>query len=682
MRRARSNTLLYARLALTFLVAACDPGPIQRVTPEAPILPKFPNVDVESQSEPAMVRTADATSPDGGAAMRFVVAFNDDTLEADAPPGFVFPEVTYTAAGLVDKTRLGASGIGWSRGGEPGWTHGGKIRPALTDISGAALTTADPAVAVDPVDPQVVYFTMMGTARATWDNLTKQASETTLPLPNDILCVARSKDAGATFPEFQCFDTLEDADVNGQTDFPDGTPGLDQTAAVVDASRCLWVAYNQTSPPRRARIARLTGNGGAAGCGPGAGLGSLNPKMIAGGNQSPTTCAEAREDFGCCGTSSLNPDRESVFFCQAGSLTELECTKGDSTSGTVGRRCAFSEDIGGAGGEGYDCVPITSDPKKINVDPVDPSRAHLRACAPHPAIESDTVVGDAFIRLRTGPDGSVWFGTMKIDRYDMGGKPTVIVRQYSGVSGQVLDVRQLHTRCTTDDPIGELYFPPAGDRLAKVAVPWDFVVHDNRTGARVITAAFQYPVHDFSLPMPASAPNFIRAIEVDVTTGSCAAPGGWFAPHVNPFSTPPTALPSAFQPTIVLQPIQGSIGRADAALGYITNAGSPDLTNRYLHHEVWPLNAFTADPSTFLSWRPKLLTPVNSFACGELEAGGHFYWGDYWSLVGTTDPAGRSVVAAAFSFSKLDGSSVCGQQTADIARALHVGFTVWRRGHP
>ena len=111
-----------------------------------------------------------------------------------------------------------------------------------------------------------------------------------------------------------------------------------------------------------------------------------------------------------------------------------------------------------------------------------------------------------------------------------------------------------------------------------------------------------------------------------------------------------------------------------ALLGYITDANSPDPTKSFVHHELWPLSTFTTTADVFFAYRPKLVTVVNSFACPETNG----YWGDYWGLAAYRGPAGQSRTAAALTFSRIDGGSTCTLQTADIAKPMHVGFTVWK----
>ena len=205
---------------------------------------RFPDSASRFQAETALEA---ARRPDGG--RRLVLAYMDTSGEG-APEFFDGPPAT---------VRYGASSLGWSTSDDDGlqWTRRGKIRPP----AGWAAITSDPAVAVDPTNPRRVFLSAMGTSDQRWTELGAAIGGTGRPSA-DSVCIARSLDGGATFPDVSCFVAPTDR-FPGDTVPPD-TSAVDLPAIAVDGRGCLWMAYDdQADPPGRTmRVFRNIGPDG------------------------------------------------------------------------------------------------------------------------------------------------------------------------------------------------------------------------------------------------------------------------------------------------------------------------------------------------------------------------------------------------------------------------------------
>lgn len=229
----RSPVLVVAALAVgcgVDTVPRLDPPPAPAPTPAPrPVGPRVVASGVGEQSE-AVVAVAGA-----GASGTIVVQFNDFAIDEAFPGG---PEYTLIDDGEGILARRGMSLMGYSVSTDGGATYDyrGKVRPP----PGWSMISGDPAIAVDPGDPSIVYMTDLAISDVAWDAATGGKDELLNPSHHgDGVCVARSTDAGFSFPEVTCV-------ARPPALVPLCTPGssvcVDHTAVGVDGAGRLYVA--------------------------------------------------------------------------------------------------------------------------------------------------------------------------------------------------------------------------------------------------------------------------------------------------------------------------------------------------------------------------------------------------------------------------------------------------------
>lgn len=170
-----------------------------------------------------------------------VAAFQDNTVELHDPEEFVYNDDSTE----FTRIRRGASLIGWSTSPEgAGWLYHGKIR-GNNDPDSAAFLAGDPAIAVDPSNPQIVYVSSMMVSNRFWNEKIKGEISGDDPedFPPNFLatsitgfCVAKSTDAGESFPQMRCLETSTL-----------GAQAIDLTSIAVDAKGCVWLATTDTT---------------------------------------------------------------------------------------------------------------------------------------------------------------------------------------------------------------------------------------------------------------------------------------------------------------------------------------------------------------------------------------------------------------------------------------------------
>lgn len=189
------------------------------------------------QSETAIVASRSFIFP------VLVTAFNDYSVASTGVPEFD-----------ANFYRRGVSLMGWSTSGDVGttWDYRGKLRPP----PGWSALWGDPSLAVDPNQPNVVYYAQMGISDARWNIQAGGADE--IPrlsfVPNvDGICVAKSTDGGVTFGAPSCFES------SFSTSLPLSNQVVDRTSIVVDGTGAVYVAFIDAVPlpgTRRVRVYR------------------------------------------------------------------------------------------------------------------------------------------------------------------------------------------------------------------------------------------------------------------------------------------------------------------------------------------------------------------------------------------------------------------------------------------
>ncbi|MEZ4225963.1 MAG: hypothetical protein R3B13_33760 [Polyangiaceae bacterium] len=149
---------------------------------------------------------------------RVVTAFNDRSGRL-LPSGKLDFEAN--SANTSVTYRKGAGLIGWATSADgKTWAYHGKLQPP----TGWAVLIADPAAAVDPQNKATVYVGMLAQSNSSWNtSFGASTTEISTPLRPSAtgFCVARSTDAGLTFPAVQCVEAGTEVDLSALT--VDGT---------------------------------------------------------------------------------------------------------------------------------------------------------------------------------------------------------------------------------------------------------------------------------------------------------------------------------------------------------------------------------------------------------------------------------------------------------------------------
>jgi hypothetical protein len=220
----------YTLTVILGVLAACDAGRTHEVVPGSK------DIKGNEQSEVAL----GVASQNG--LENLVAVFQDNTSELQNPSEFSYFN-NYATVTL----RRGASLIGFSTATDPegtGWLYHGKIR-GTNALDSAAFLAGDPGIAVDPSNPSRVYVSAMMVSNRQWNKFVhgdvagdeeNEVSGNSIAVAINGFCVARSTDAGETFPEIKCVETSEVA-----------FQAIDLTSVAVDAKGCVWLATTDTS---------------------------------------------------------------------------------------------------------------------------------------------------------------------------------------------------------------------------------------------------------------------------------------------------------------------------------------------------------------------------------------------------------------------------------------------------
>lgn len=166
---------------------------------------------VDNQTKPGSQSETVATTSYSNNINRIVVAYNDETNEAN--------HITYTATDRV--IRAGTSLMGWSYSDDAGahWTYGGKVAPP----NGWAALWGDPALATSGAAYNIVFMSNLAMPSSKFPNGGVHGYvyyENGKSAYVGGACIARSTDGGKSFVNYQCVSNTQPV-----PDVPDATQG-------------------------------------------------------------------------------------------------------------------------------------------------------------------------------------------------------------------------------------------------------------------------------------------------------------------------------------------------------------------------------------------------------------------------------------------------------------------------
>jgi hypothetical protein len=625
------------RVCFLIFCASCqsvDKGIITHSGPAG----EFPAFAVDDQSETTAV---EAQGDDGG--FRVIVGFNDGTWSV-LPSGQ--PDIFEENGVLMCRRGYSMMGVAVSKDAGSTWLYKGKLASFDSELFPISSIQGDPSIAVDPVHPEVVYYTQMASSNESWN-----AKTTAFEVPCndsdslagvDSICVGRSLNGGDSFISHNCFSAVPNP--FKASEVPVGGDAIDHTAVAVDGKGCPWFAWVEIISATKKPITRVAtfipdsdGN-----CDPHIlawppSLVDMSPRGL---SPTPITCNDTNGAVGCCGVDPENENKDALFFCENGQAKHLSCEK----------NCGWDVNK-----KAFGCVAGEPLP--------DLTGEHSILCGRD---DVSILPGEIYPRLSTDRYGNILISTFSQVVNPDNNQPSGVVKtrlyspyQQKFIQGSFISpgCKYLSTSLISGNPSPQI----TPSKFAKTGFPYDVAGGLASDFSYRIRASIQVSGSG-NLGLPTIG---LANVERNVTTGECSEPIGWVLPTV--------PGRSSFQPTITTY--RTSDGFNDWMLGFLTNNESTGVNESFVAVGAWPLSVATKTIEgasylkAFLGAPYVRVTPANNFVC----IAENYYFGDYWGMTPIHDKDGSLSFLGAFSRSSI-GVTNC---VPSFSKPMHIGVATW-----